>query len=102
LPLILEYAAVNRPQLEHEFNVYKALSGGVGIPRVHWFRTERDHNAMIMDLLGPSLETLFTTCSHTLSHFNLQTVLLLADQMASALYTGNVFYLTNGSTRFPV
>lgn len=49
-----------------------------GIPNIKWFGVEGDYNVLVMDLLGPSLEDLFTFCSRKLS---LKTVLMLADQM---------------------
>jgi casein kinase I family protein HRR25 len=64
--------------LDHEAGVYKALFGGIGIPRVHWHGGECDFYVMIYDLLGPSLEDLFNFCDRK---FSLKTVLLLADQL---------------------
>ncbi len=55
----LESVKAKHPQLEYEARVYKSLAGGVGIPFVRWFGTECDYNAMVLDLLGPSLEDLF-------------------------------------------
>ncbi|CAK5275921.1 unnamed protein product [Mycena citricolor] len=76
----LEPAAAKHPQLQYEVKVYKALAGGAGIPFVRYYGTEGDYNAMVMDLLGPSLEDLFNFCGRK---FTLKTVLLLADQMIS-------------------
>ncbi|KAH8592661.1 casein kinase I [Bisporella sp. PMI_857] len=78
----LESVKAKHPQLEYEARVYKSLAGGVGIPFVRWFGVESDYNAMVMDLLGPSLEDLFNFCNRK---FSLKTVLLLADQLLSRI-----------------
>jgi hypothetical protein len=36
----LEYIGDNMPVLNHEADIYNALSGGTGIPRVRWYREE--------------------------------------------------------------
>jgi hypothetical protein len=93
------------PQLLYESKLYRILQGGsntrvilltpvscllkeeltdipflsaAGIPNVKWFGVEGDYNVLVMDLLGPSLEDLFSFCNRKLS---LKTVLMLADQM---------------------
>jgi casein kinase I homolog HRR25 len=76
----LESVKAKHPQLDYESKVYKTLAGGVGVPFVRWFGTECDYNAMVLDLLGPSLEDLFNFCNRK---FSLKTVLLLADQLVS-------------------
>ena len=68
------------PKLCHEWKVYKSLGSALGIPCMLWFGTEWNYKAMVMNLLGPSLEDLFTACNHT---FCLKTVLMLADQLVS-------------------
>uniref|UniRef100_A0A1D1XPF8 non-specific serine/threonine protein kinase n=1 Tax=Anthurium amnicola TaxID=1678845 RepID=A0A1D1XPF8_9ARAE len=78
----LESIKAKHPQLEYEAKVYKTLAGGVGIPFVRWFGVECDYNAMVIDLLGPSLEDLFNFCNRK---FTLKTVLLLADQLISRI-----------------
>lgn len=78
----LELVNAEHPQLEHESTVYKTLAGGLGVPFVRWFGVEGDYNAMVLDLLGPSLENLFNFCNR---EFSLKTVLLLADQLVRYL-----------------
>ena len=64
--------------LEGEADTYRSLAGGTGIPKVHAYETECEYNAMVFDLLGPSLEDLFNFCDRK---FSLKTVLMLADQL---------------------
>lgn len=46
------------------------------------FGQEREYNVLVMDLLGPSLEDLFTFCTR---RFTIKTVLMLADQMVGRI-----------------
>jgi serine/threonine protein kinase len=73
-----EKAGLRCPQLRHEYKVYRELSGSVGIGRVHHYGTYGSSNVMVMDLLGASLEDLFTRCGR---RFSLKTTLKLADQL---------------------
>jgi casein kinase 1 alpha len=76
----LESIKARHPQLLYESKLYKILHGGIGIPHIRWYGTERDYNVLVMDLLGPSLEDLFNFCGR---RFTMKTVLMLADQMIS-------------------
>eukprot|EP00002_Diphylleia_rotans_P015377 TRINITY_DN2985_c0_g2_i1.p1 TRINITY_DN2985_c0_g2~~TRINITY_DN2985_c0_g2_i1.p1 ORF type:complete len:326 (+),score=72.46 TRINITY_DN2985_c0_g2_i1:108-1085(+) len=73
-----EHAGSRYPQLEYEYRLYRILTGGTGFPYVRYYGSEFDHNFLVMDLLGPSLEDLFNCCGR---RFSLKTVLMLADQM---------------------
>jgi hypothetical protein len=74
----LQFKITGQSELSHEFQVYQTLGRGTGTPLVHWFGTECNYNAMVIDLLGPSVEALFGICKRS---FSLKTVVLLADQM---------------------
>jgi hypothetical protein len=76
-----------------------------GIPMVYWYGVEGEYNMMVMDILGPSLETLFTRSKQ---QFSLKTVLLIADQTvihltslvtASRVYTFQGIYSQRCETR---
>jgi serine/threonine protein kinase len=72
----LEPVKTKFPQLLYETKIYKILNGGAGIPSIHWFGVEGDYNAMVMDLLGPSLEDTFNFCKRK---FTIKTTLMIAD-----------------------
>ncbi|KAG4176465.1 hypothetical protein ERO13_A11G247200v2 [Gossypium hirsutum] len=74
----MEPVKTKHPQLHYESKLYILLQGGTGIPYLKWFGVEGDHNIMVIELLGPSLEDLFNYCNRKLS---LKTVLMLADQL---------------------
>ena len=74
----LESIKSKHPQLLYESKLYKILAHGAGIPSVHWYGVEGSYNVMVIDLLGPSLEDLFSFCN---CKFNLKTVLMLVDQI---------------------
>lgn len=76
----LEPVKTRHPQLQYESKLYMLLQGGTGVPHLKWFGIEGEHNVMVIDLLGPSLEDLFNYCNRK---FSLKTVLMLADQLIS-------------------
>jgi len=78
----LELRAARKPKLHLEYMIYQTLAGGEGISRVHWFGVAGEYNALVLDILGPSLHALFKFCNRK---FTLKTVLLLADQMLSRI-----------------
>ncbi|EGT45540.1 CBN-KIN-19 protein [Caenorhabditis brenneri] len=67
----LESNRARHPQLLYESKVYRILQGGVGIPHIRWYGTEREYNVLVMDLLGPSLEDLFNFCSRRFTMKNI-------------------------------
>jgi len=78
----LEPLRTQFPQLEYENKLYRLLRGGQGIPNIEWYGIEGDYKAMVMELLGHSLEDLFQYCGRKLT---LKTVCMLGDQMISRL-----------------
>lgn len=80
----LEPAKVRSPQLHIESRIYELLEGGLGIPELFYYGPEPTgrYNAMVIDLLGLSLEDLKVKQKRPIS---VKTVLMLADQMISCM-----------------
>lgn len=67
----------NKAQLlEFEANVYRYLyQENKGIPQIYWNGAQDDFNVLVVDMLGPNLENLFSLCNR---QFSLKTTIGLA------------------------
>lgn len=77
-----ERSDAKHPQLKFENKVYTTIPRDVGFPEVFWFGESGKCNVMVMELLGPSLETLFASCRRK---FSLKTVAMLGLQVIDRL-----------------
>ena len=58
----------NRSHLYLEYEILKSIQGGEGIPHIYKYRQGHKHNYLIMELLGKSLDRLFTDCKRNFSY----------------------------------
>ncbi|KAG1884621.1 casein kinase I isoform delta [Suillus subluteus] len=68
--------------LEHEYNVLRQLGDTVGISHVHWFGWEDNYDALVLDRLGQSLESVFKAYQHS---FSRNTIVFIAYQLVCRL-----------------
>ena len=70
------------PLLANEYAMYQMLDGCFGFPKLFGFDNSTDSNALVIQLLGPSLDDMVAACGGALS---VKTVLLLANEMINRI-----------------
>ncbi|KAH7644346.1 casein kinase I gish isoform X1 [Dermatophagoides farinae] len=78
----LEPMKSKAPQLHLEFRFYKILGNVEGIPKLYYFGSCGKYNALVMELLGPSLEDMFDLCDRK---FSVKTVIQIALQILTRI-----------------
>ena len=74
----LKLAMVGGSSVEREYYTLKELIDIAGLPRAHWFGRESNYNALVINLLGPSLHQLLQQhkklCASTVAYLANQLV----------------------------
>lgn len=74
----LEPCNIENKQLPLEYRFYKLLGHPRGVPQMFYFGPYKQYNALVMELLGVSLEDVFDELKKT---FSLKTIIQLAIQL---------------------
>lgn len=78
----LEPVKAPLPQLTMESKVLGSLQSLHGVPKLIWAGAEQGYSVLVMELLGPNLETLLQLCG---GKFSLKTTLLVGEQILDRL-----------------
>ena len=72
----------NRSHLHLEYEILKEIQGGIGIPRIFKYRQGHNHNYLLMELLGKSMDKLFSECEKS---FTYKTIFQIGYQMVERI-----------------
>jgi len=72
----------NKSHLYDEYKMYRYLSSVDNIPRVYDFKSSDTNQIMVMELLGPSVDSMFRYCGKS---FSMKTICMLAKRMIRLL-----------------
>ena len=78
----LELVTESSSHLENEAKFYKLYEKTYGVPQVYYFGQFDNYYALVMDLLGPTLDDMLEFCQYKFSH---KTMLMIAIQMLRCL-----------------
>ena len=67
-----------RSHLGSEYEIMQEIQGGVGIPKIYKLKEGQKHNYLLMELLGKSLDVLFSKCK---KKFSYKTIFQIGYQM---------------------
>lgn len=79
----IESISTTNPQLVHEAKILTSLKGKFGFPSCYKLITTKQDKTMIMDLLGPNLETIMKKMPN--EKFSMKTSLMIALQIITRL-----------------
>jgi serine/threonine protein kinase len=78
----VENIVQNKSHLYDEYKMLKYLKSVEGIPSVYDFKSSETNQIMVMELLGPSVDSMFRYCGKS---FSMKTICMLAKRMISLL-----------------
>jgi len=78
----VENIVQNKSHLYDEYKMLKYLKSVDGIPIVYDFKSSETNQIMVMELLGPSVDSMFRYCGKS---FSMKTICMLAKRMISLL-----------------
>lgn len=83
IPVAIKVETIqNKSHLYDEYKMLRYLNTVDGVPDVYDFKTSENNQIMVMELLGPSVDSLFRYCGKS---FTMKTICMLAKRMISLL-----------------